>query len=118
MSNEKINFSDLSRDELDKLKDVYVSSRLKCMSENDLILFVKSVIEDQIKGTVGNEEEREAWKEMKEHFQDEFEEKIFEVRKKNKGNLETSAEQKELERRMKFLEERKKENEENNKDMW
>ena len=53
MTNDKLNFSDLSSDELDKLKDVYVDSRLNCMTNDEIRSFVKITIEDQIKGTVG-----------------------------------------------------------------
>ena len=83
MSNDEINFKDLSDLELDKLKDIYVESRLKNMSEADLRNFFRISIEDQIKGTVGNQEEKEAWLEMKEYFKDDFQDKILIVRKGN-----------------------------------
>ena len=35
------------------------------MTESDLRNFVKEIIIDQIKGTVGNAEEKEAWEEIK-----------------------------------------------------
>ena len=67
MSSEEINFKDLSKPELDNLKDLYVENRLSKMTESDLRSFVKGAIEDQIKGTVGNEEEKEVWLEMKDY---------------------------------------------------
>ena len=79
MSEKEINFKDLSKSELEILKDNYVASRLACMTEADLIAFAKAVIEDQVKGTVGNEEEKEAWEEIKEHFKENFDLEIKKV---------------------------------------
>ena len=118
MTNDKLKFSDLSRDELDKLKDVYVDSRLNCMTNEELRSFVKITIEDQIKGTVGNEEEREAWKEMRDHFKTDFEEKVLSVRNNSQGSIDIDPEKLEMENRMKLVEKRKKENENENEDMW
>lgn len=118
MSNDKLKFSDLTRDELDKLKDVYVDSRLNCMSHDDMRSFVKITIEDQIKGTVGNEEEREAWKEMREHFKTDFEEKVLSVKKNLEGDINIPPEKLESERRLKLVEQRKQEKENENEDMW
>ncbi len=120
MSQEEISYKDLTPTQLDKLKDIFIDSRLKAMSENDLISFVRSVISDQIKGTVGNEEEKEAWEEMKDHFDLDFQDKIKEVivdKNADKNDLKT-PEQIELEKRLKYLEERKKEQDESSADMW
>ena len=103
VTNEKLKFSDLSKRELEKLKDLYVASRINNMSTEELTSFVKISIEDQIKGTVGNEEEREAWKEMKDFFQGDFEGKVNSI---------------ELERRLKLVEQRKNEKDKENEDMW
>tara|TARA_B100000214_G_scaffold241825_1_gene177131 strand:- start:187 stop:396 length:210 start_codon:yes stop_codon:yes gene_type:complete len=65
---EEITYKDLSKTELDTLKDMYITSRVSNMTESDLRQFVKEIIIDQIKGTVGNAEEREAWEEIKDHF--------------------------------------------------
>ena len=62
---EELTYKDLSETELDTLKDIYISSRVNSMTESDLRKFVKEIIIDQIKGTVGNAEEKEAWEEMK-----------------------------------------------------
>ena len=62
---EELNYKDLSENELDTLKDMYISSRVNSMTESDLRQFVKEIIIDQIKGTVGNAEEKEAWGEIK-----------------------------------------------------
>ncbi len=117
MSNEEINFKDLNDLELDKLKDLYVESRLQSMSEEDLRTFVRISIEDQIKGTVGNQEEKEAWLEMKEFFKDDFDSKILFVRKGNQA-VQLSPEEEELEKRKNLLEKRKKEKESKIEDMW
>ena len=118
MADDKLSFSDLSRDELDKLKDVYVESRLHCMSNDDLRSFVKISIEDQIKGTVGKQEEKEAWKEMKDHFQTDFEDKVLAIKRNSQGATNSSPEETELERRTKLLEQRKQEQDKTNEDMW
>ena len=54
MSNEEINFKDLNDLELDKLKDIYVDSRLKNMSEDDLKAFYKQKLRaDSEEGSKG-----------------------------------------------------------------
>ena len=50
---EELTYKDLSNKELDTLKDMYISSRVNSMTEADLRKFVKEIIIDQIKGTVG-----------------------------------------------------------------
>ena len=120
MEKDEITYKDLNKTQLDNLKDIFINSRLKSMSESDLKLFVKSIISDQIKGTVGNEEEREAWNEMKEHFGNNFQDMLKEViiTMKNQDEDLRTPEQIELAKRLKFLEERNKEKDENSIDMW
>ena len=120
MTQEEISYKDLSKWELEKLKDFYVTSRLTDMSETDLRLFVKLVIEDQIKGTVGNEEEREAWNEMKDYFQEDFQDKIKGIQSQSIGKDKDSSdfEKSELDIRKEVLEKRKQEKDHENKDMW
>ena len=79
MTKDEISYKDLSKLQLENLKDIYVETRISKMLEEDLRKFVRTSIDDQIKGTVGNEEEREAWNEMKEHFQDDLSAKIIEI---------------------------------------
>lgn len=117
MSVEETNFKDLSDFELDKLKDLYVESRLNIMTEQDLRNFVRVSVEDQIKGTVGNEEEKEAWLEMKEFFKDEFQDKILIIRQGNQM-VKLTPEEEELEKRKNLLEKRKKEKDSKEEDMW
>ncbi len=120
MTKDEISYKELNKWELEKLKDLYVSSRLNEMSEVDLRRFVKLVIEDQIKGTVGNEEEREAWKEMKDHFKDNFEEKIQFIQSQTNRTYGKSPdlEKSELDKRKEVIEKRKQEKDQENEDMW
>ena len=116
---EELTYKDLSETELDKLKDMYISSRVNNMTESDLRSFVKEIIIDQIKGTVGNAEEKEAWEEIKDHFSEEFSKKILEV--KEKCNKFPKVEQKspeeiEFDRRITLLKQQQEEQSTN--DMW
>ncbi len=119
MKNKEISFKDLSKAQLDALKESYIDKRVGSMSENDLRKFAKEVLDLQVKGTVGNEEEREIWKEMKDHFSENFEKEIERVIK-NKSSTEVfkSPEEEEFQRRLEVLEQRKKEEIKKNTDMW
>tara|TARA_B100000700_G_scaffold229914_1_gene254157 strand:- start:421 stop:813 length:393 start_codon:yes stop_codon:yes gene_type:complete len=119
MTNEEISFKDLTRDQLSNLKETYINLRIDSMSEKQLKDFARDVIDLQVNGTVGNQEEKEIWKEMKEFFKDDFETKIKEVIKlKGSANEILSPEQEELNKRLELLEQRKKEKSEQNTDMW
>ena len=72
MAKKKINYSDLSNKELELLKDIYVDLKVKSMNINELKDFAFENISLQIKNTIGNDEELEAWQEMEEFFKDEF----------------------------------------------
>ena len=116
---EELTYKDLSETELDTLKDMYISSRVNAMSESDLRKFVKEIIIDQIKGTVGNAEEREAWEEIKEFFSDDLTKKIVEVKEKCKKNHKVdqkSPEEIEFDRRLGLL--KQQQEEKSSKDMW
>ena len=119
MAKEELDYKELTKQQLDHLKDRYIESRLSQMSPEDCKLFVRTIITDQIKETVGNEEEREAWKEMKEHFKDEFTSNIKESIKANiSSKNQITKEQDELEKRIEILEKRKQEKSEKQTDMW
>ena len=79
MAKKKIQYSDLSTKELELLKDIYIDLRVKSMSNKDLKNFAIENISLQIKNTIGNEEELEAWLEMEEFFKDDFENIIKEI---------------------------------------
>ena len=115
----EINFKDLNKVQLDTLKDVYIESRLNAMSEIELRKFAREVLDLQVRGTVGNEEEREVWKEMKDHFQDDFEHKIKEVvQVKGSEDITIEPEKEDFLKRLELLEQRKKEESKTNEDMW
>ena len=119
MKEEEISYKDLTNSQLDKLKELYIESRIQAMSEEAQKSFIREVLDIQVKGTVGNEEEREVWKEMKGHFKDSLEERIKEVLKVKGSEIEeVPPGQKELEKRLELLEKRKKEKDEEVKDMW
>jgi len=116
---EELTYKDLTEFELDSLKDMYISSRVSSMTEDDLRKFVREIIIDQIKGTVGNAEEKEAWHEIKEHFSEELCNKIDEVKskcsKKSKEEIK-SPEEIEFEKRLNLLKQQQEEN--SSTDMW
>ncbi len=116
---EELTYKDLSNNELDTLKDMYISSRVNKMTESDLRTFVKELFIDQIKGTVGNAEEKEAWEEIKDHFSEDLSQKILEVKEKcNKNHKveQKSPEEIEFDRRLGLL--KQQQEEESSKDMW
>ena len=116
----ELTYKDLTDVELDSLKDKYISSRLKSMSENELRIFVRDIIIDQIKGTVGNAEEKEAWEEIKEHFSEDLSKRILEVKEKcskNKKEDIRSPEEIEFDKRLNLLKQQQDE-ENSSKDMW
>ena len=116
---EELTYKDLSNNELDTLKDMYISSRVNSMTESDLRKFVKEIIIDQIKGTVGNAEEKEAWEEIKDHFSEDLSKKILEVKEKcnkNKKLEQKSPEEIEFDRRLGLL--KQQQEEKSSKDMW
>ena len=91
MAKKKIDYSDLSGKELELLKDMYIDQKVKSMSNDDLKDFAFENISLQIKNTIGNDEELEAWHEMEDFFKDEFENTILDIQikmrsKKTEGN--------------------------------
>ena len=86
MAKKQINYSDLSIKELELLKDIYIDQKVKSMNINDLKDFAVENISLQIKNTIGNEEELEAWNEMEDFFRDEFENTIQKIKMKSKKN--------------------------------
>tara|TARA_B100000214_G_scaffold207024_1_gene150150 strand:+ start:246 stop:599 length:354 start_codon:yes stop_codon:yes gene_type:complete len=116
---EELTYKDLSEKELDTLKDMYISSRVNSMTESDLRKFVKEIIIDQIKGTVGNAEEKEAWEEIKDHFSEDISQKILEVKEKCNKNPKVeqkSPEEIEFDRRLGLL--KQQQDEQASRDMW
>tara|TARA_B100000609_G_C17072884_1_gene360075 strand:+ start:173 stop:523 length:351 start_codon:yes stop_codon:yes gene_type:complete len=96
MAKKQINYSDLSTQELDLLKEKYIDLKVKSMNNNDLRVFAFENISLQIKNTIGNEEELEAWCEMEDFFKDEFDTAIrdiqLQMKSKNDHNYNKSNE--------------------------
>ena len=116
---EELTYKDLSETELDTLKDIYITSRVNAMTENELRKFVTEIIIDQIKGTVGNAEEKEAWEEIKDYFSQDLSKKILEVKDKCNKNpkvAQKSPEEIEFDRRLGLL--KQQQEEKSSKDMW
>ena len=82
MKNKSINYKNLSKKGLLLLKDKYVKAKVEAMTSKELKEFVFDNINHQIKDTIGDEEENEAWEEMKNFFNDQFQVTIDEVQKK------------------------------------
>ena len=75
-------YSDLSRKQLENLKEFYIQKKVESMSFQELKQYVKEIISHQIKDTIDKEEEMEAWREMSEFFGDNFEIILLEIQTK------------------------------------
>ena len=65
-------YSDLSKIQLEKLKEIYVQKRIESMSHQELKEYVQDIIYHQVNDTIDKEEEMEAWREMSEFFGEQF----------------------------------------------
>ena len=75
-------YSDLSKKQLEKLKELYIQKKVDSMSHKELKQFVVEIISHQINDTICREEEIEAWKEMSDFFGEQFEIVILEIQTK------------------------------------
>jgi CO dehydrogenase/acetyl-CoA synthase beta subunit len=75
-------YSDLSKKQLENLKEFYIQKKVESMSHKDLKQYVREIISHQINDTIDKEEEMEAWKEMSDFFGDKFEIVIQEMQAK------------------------------------
>ena len=82
MKKKSIIYSDLSKKQLETLKELYIQKKIESMSHQELKQYVKEIISHQIKETIGKEEEMEAWKEMSEFFGVQFEIIILDMQTK------------------------------------
>ena len=57
-------YSDLSKKQLEKLKEVYIQKKVESMSDKELKQYVTEIISHQINDTIDKEEEMEAWREI------------------------------------------------------
>ena len=110
-------YSDLSKKQLENLKELYIQKKIESMSHQELKQYVLEIISHQINDTIDKEEEMEAWREMSDFFGEQFEIIILEIQTKyidEKNLLETEIDF------QKQREELLKRNNLNNekKDMW
>ena len=110
-------YSDLSKKQLEILKELYIQKKVESMSHEELKKYVLEIISHQIKDTIGKEEEMEAWREMSDFFGEQFEIVILEMQMKfNEDNnvLETKIDPQK--QRLELLEMNNLDQEK--KDMW
>ena len=86
MKKSKFNYYDFSKKELEYLKEYYVTQKVCQMNESELRKFVYENISHQVKNTIGDEEEQEAWDEIKNFFNEEFESLLERIKKKFEDN--------------------------------
>ena len=75
-------YSDLSKKQLENLKEFYIQKKVESMSHEQLKQYVLEIISHQINDTIDKEEEMEAWREMSEFFGEQFEIIILEIQTK------------------------------------
>ncbi len=117
MKKKSIIYSDLSKKQLEILKEIYIEKKVESMSHQELKQYVLEIISHQIKDTIGKEEEMEAWIEMSDFFGEEFEIIILEIQTKyidDKKVIETELDSQK--KRKELLERNTIDNEK--KDMW
>ena len=110
-------YSDLSKKQLENLKEFYVQKKVESMSHQELKKYVLEIISHQIKDTIGKEEEMEAWKEISDFFGEQFEEIVLEIQ--TKYNVDQSLIDTEIDPQKKRLELIERNNlDQEKKDMW
>ena len=82
MKKKSLIYSDLSKKQLDELKEFYIQKKVESMSHQDLKQYVLEIISHQINDTIDKEEEMEAWKEISDFFGEQFEIVILEIQTK------------------------------------
>ena len=105
MKKKSVTYADLSKKQLQNLKELYVQKKVECMSHKELREFVLEIISHQINDTIGKEEEIEAWTEISNFYEDQFESVVHEIQQKypTKEILE-NFEEDTKERRLELLE--------------
>ena len=117
MKKKSIIYSDLSKKQLENLKELYIQKKVESMSHQELKQYVLEIISHQINDTIGKEEEMEAWREMSDFFGEQFEINILEIQTKyidDKNVIETEIDSQK--QRIKLLERNNLDQEK--KDMW
>ena len=82
MKKKPILYTDLSKKQLENLKEFYIQKKVESMSYQELKQYVLEIISHQINDTIGKEEEMEAWREMSDFFGEQFEINILEIQTK------------------------------------
>ena len=82
MKKKSIIYSDLSKKQLEILKELYIQKKVESMSHQELKQYVLEILSHQINDTIGKEEEMEAWREMSDFFGEQFETNILEIQTK------------------------------------
>ena len=82
MKKNKFNYSDFSKKELEYIKEFYINEKISSMNESELRKFVYENISIQVKNTIGDEEEQEAWEEIENFFSDNFEQILIGIKNK------------------------------------
>ena len=117
MKKQSFIYSDLSKKQLDNLKEFYVQKKVESMNHKELRQFVLEIIAHQINDTIGKEEETEAWKEMSDFFGEQFETILLEIQAKY--NEEIYVNDKEIDPHKQRLELLERNNlDEKKEDMW
>ncbi|KGG01261.1 MULTISPECIES: DUF7326 family protein [Prochlorococcus] len=117
MKKKSIIYSDLSKKQLEILKELYIQKKVESMSHQELKQYVLEIIAHQINDTIGKEEEMEAWREMSDFFGEQFEINILEIQKKyinDKNVIQTEIDSQQ--QRIELLERNNLDQEK--KDMW
>ena len=117
MKKKSIFYSDLSKKQLEILKELYIQKKVESMSHQELKHYVLEIISHQINDTIGKEEEMEAWREMSDFFGEQFEINILEIQTKyidDKNVIETEIDSQK--QRIELLERNNLDQEK--KDMW
>ena len=117
MKKKSFSYSDLSKKQLENIKELYVQKKVESMSHQELKQYVLEIISHQINDTIGKEEEMEAWREMSDFFGEQFEIIILEIQAKyidDKNVIETEIDSQK--QRIELLE--KNNFDQEKKDMW
>jgi len=117
MKKKPIIYSDLTKKQLENLKELYVQKKIESMSHQELKEYVQDIISHQVNDTIDKEEEMEAWREMSNFFGDQFEIVIQEIQtkyidEKNNHEIEIDSQK----QRIELLEKNNLDQEK--KDMW
>ena len=86
MKKKSITYADLTKKQLEHLKELYIQKKVESMSTKDLKEYVSEIISHQINDTIGKEEEMEAWREMSTFFGDQLGFITLEIQKKYPSN--------------------------------